>query len=146
MCAGHSPRVVCGTLPAQFSIIPIELIAYLSPRISHGAGIPADRLTTIKNCDAIIVIDKGRKVEEGTHAELLLKPISFRAAKSGREQEGAGEEATAEAEADKELASGFYHQLWQTQMGELSHGLHSSEERDIYIHYIYLYYVYCVIV
>lgn len=33
----------------------------------------AHRLATVKNCDKIIVMDKGKIVEQGTHKELLEK-------------------------------------------------------------------------
>ena len=33
----------------------------------------AHRLATVKNCDVIIVLDKGNIVEQGTHEELLEK-------------------------------------------------------------------------
>lgn len=33
----------------------------------------AHRLATVKNCDVIIVLDKGKIVEQGTHEELLEK-------------------------------------------------------------------------
>ena len=33
----------------------------------------AHRLSTVKNADNIVVIDKGEITEEGTHAQLTLK-------------------------------------------------------------------------
>jgi len=57
----------------------------------------AHRLATVKECDKIIVMDKGHKVEEGSHEELLRIPIEK--ASSGR------------------MISGWYHDLWNTQMG-----------------------------
>merc|ERR1719221_819783 len=39
----------------------------------------AHRLTTIKDSTRIVVIDKGRVVEEGSHDELLAKPIEHEA-------------------------------------------------------------------
>merc|ERR1711965_1115128 len=57
----------------------------------------AHRLTTIKNCDKIVVMDKGAKVEEGAHADLLARPVA--------------------RGPDGKLTSGWYRQLWETQNG-----------------------------
>ena len=38
----------------------------------------AHRLTTVKNCDAIYLIDKGRIVDSGTYDELLQNNQKFR--------------------------------------------------------------------
>lgn len=65
------------------------------------AIIIAHRLTTVKNCDKIIVMDKGKKVEEGTHAQLMSINVT-----KDTEQEG------------DPILSGFYHVMWDTQMGE----------------------------
>ena len=58
--------------------------------LKHGrtAVVVAHRLTTVMDADLIIVLDKGKIVESGTHAELL----------------------------DKE--EGKYRQLWQTQFSK----------------------------
>ena len=52
-----------------------ELITEAFDRLSAGrtAIVIAHRLTTIKGADCILVLDKGRLVESGTHEELLHK-------------------------------------------------------------------------
>merc|ERR1719387_2659581 len=58
----------------------------------------AHRLTTVKSCDKIIVMDKGSIKETGPHEELMKIPI--------------------EKGSDGEMLRGWYHDLWQTQHGE----------------------------
>merc|ERR1712093_614834 len=64
----------------------------------------AHRLTTVKTCDRIIVMDKGSIKEQGSHEELLKIPI--------------------EKGPDGEMLRGWYHDLWQTQ-----HGTETDDER-----------------
>merc|ERR1712054_395646 len=64
----------------------------------------AHRLTTVKTCDRIIVMDKGCIKEQGSHEELMKIPI--------------------EKNADGEMLRGWYHDLWQTQ-----HGKEDNSER-----------------
>jgi len=63
----------------------------------------AHRLTTIRDCDKIIVFDEGRVVEQGTHDELLEIPV-VRHAPRGEHKEGA-------------IKSGYYHCQWNNMMG-----------------------------
>ena len=62
----------------------------------------AHRLTTVKNCNKIVVMEKGSKVEEGSHAELL--EISVQKEK--------------DADGNEKVVQGHYHTMWDTQMGE----------------------------
>merc|ERR1719163_885912 len=62
----------------------------------------AHRLTTIKSYDKLIVMNKGSKVEEGPHAELLRVPI--------------------EKDAEGRTQRGWYRELWETQHGAGSSG------------------------
>ena len=64
------------------------------------AVVVAHRLTTVKNCDRIVVMEKGQKVEEGTHKDLLAIQVR-------QDEDGA-------------VTSGYYHHQWDTQMGEES--------------------------
>merc|ERR1719158_2629164 len=63
----------------------------------------AHRLTTVKDCDRILVLHDGRLVESGTHTELLEIPVT-RLPKRGREVQG-------------QLSSGFYAAQWASMMG-----------------------------
>merc|ERR1712178_268747 len=58
----------------------------------------AHRLTTVKTCDRIIVMDKGCIKEEGSHEELMNIPI--------------------EKNSEGDMVRGWYHDLWETQHGK----------------------------
>ena len=68
----------------------------------------AHRLSTVKNCDSILCMQKGHVLERGTHDELLTIPI--------------------EKSADgKRMVRGLYHDLWKTQMGDEKEGEKTSQ-------------------
>merc|ERR1719333_1856406 len=81
----------------------------------------AHRLTTIRSCDRIVVMDKGRCVECGSHEELMKISIS----KDEKEN----------------MVTGYYHDLWDTQMKSEKSGdaaalkmrLKFAEERNDYL-------------
>ena len=59
----------------------------------------AHRLSTVKNCDTILCMQKGHVLERGSHDELLKIPIT-------KSADG------------KTMVAGLYHDLWKTQMGD----------------------------
>lgn len=63
----------------------------------------AHRLTTVKDCDKILVFSDGRLVEEGTHASLLQIPVEKSAPRGT--QPGS-------------VTQGFYASQWRSMMGE----------------------------
>lgn len=70
----------------------------------------AHRLTTIKNCDTIIVMDEGCKKEAGSHDELMAIPIT--------------------KTDDGKVLTGWYHDLWNTQM-DLNEDAEKQKAEDL---------------
>jgi ABC-type multidrug transport system fused ATPase/permease subunit len=124
----------------------------------------AHRLTTIKNCNKIIVMEKGRKVEEGTHAELMAVDVTVGTSDdegvlpilTGRECRHAPVKSDLHVAptcvtSTKSIAffsprishcAGFaadYHKMWDTQMGEETFadvGLMSDEQLQLKLKYL----------
>ena len=84
-------RSSAGTRTLWPTVCPPSLTSLRAPAA-------ADRLSTVKNCDQILCMQKGHVLERGTHAELLKIPIK-------------------KADDGERMVSGLYHDLWQTQMG-----------------------------
>ena len=55
----------------------------------------AHRLSTVRNADLILVLDHGRLVDQGPHAELVLRPGPYRDAWEAQRDNEAAAEATA---------------------------------------------------
>ena len=62
-----------------------------------ASGAFARRLSTVKNCNQILCMDKGHIVESGSHEELLEKTVV--------------------KDAEGKTTQGLYRDLWETQMG-----------------------------
>merc|ERR1712196_259840 len=86
-------------LDAKAEVVVKEALDDMIEQNSTGCTIIiAHRLTTVKTCDRIIVMDKGCIKEQGSHEELMKIPI--------------------EKGPDGQMLRGWYHDLWQTQHGE----------------------------
>ena len=59
---------------------PEQLITEATEKITKGRTsiVIAHRLSTVQNADRILVVDKGRIVEQGTHQELLSLEGSYK--------------------------------------------------------------------
>ena len=79
------------------------LIQAAMTRLRHGrtSFVIAHRLSTIRNADSIVVMDGGRIVEQGSHAELLARKGFYNNLYNSQFTEAWAEEATAGAAATK---------------------------------------------
>jgi ABC-type multidrug transport system fused ATPase/permease subunit len=57
-----------------------QLIQQATERITRGRTsiVIAHRLSTVQHADRILVLEKGRVIEQGTHQELLLRGGAYR--------------------------------------------------------------------
>lgn len=94
------------------------------------ALVVAHRLTTIKNCDRIVVMEKGKNVEQGSHDELLQIQVRQDGSSTSHHNGATSSFATRNASGG-EICKGYYHHQWNTQMGEESFGAaeHMSGEQ-----------------
>ena len=87
-------------------IVQEALDAMMARNKDCTAILVAHRLTTIMNCDKIIVMDKGAKVEEGTHTDLLRIETT--------------------KDANGATLTGWYRELWETQHGSTASGVDAA--------------------
>merc|ERR1712196_476191 len=86
-------------LDSKAEVVVKDALDDMIARNSSGCTIIiAHRLTTVKSCDRIIVMDKGSIKEQGSHDELMKIPI--------------------EKNSDGDMIRGWYHDLWETQHGK----------------------------
>jgi ABC-type multidrug transport system fused ATPase/permease subunit len=78
-------------------VVQAALDAMINDNAQGCTLVVAHRLSTVKNCDKILCLDKGRVAEQGTHDELLEIKIE-------KDENGA-------------TVAGLYNDLWATQMG-----------------------------
>merc|ERR1719230_601274 len=86
-------------LDSKAEVVVQEALDKMTEKHATGCTlIIAHRLTTVKSCDRIIVMDQGRIMEEGSHEKLMEIPI--------------------EKSPDGEMIRGWCHDLWETQHGK----------------------------
>eukprot|EP01046_Picozoa_sp_COSAG06_P011943 COSAG06_NODE_688_length_13072_cov_15.012719_10_plen_241_part_00 len=86
--------------PASEKVVQKALDSLLGEHHRGAAICVAHRLTTIMNCDNIIFMHEGKKVEEGSHSELLS--------------------LTTARDKENNVTAGFYRFQWESQMEDKS--------------------------
>ena len=71
-------------------VVQQALDALLTADAKQSKVVIAHRLSTVKKCDRIVVLEKGIVVEEGTHEALWALDGVYRRLAAAQEREGAG--------------------------------------------------------
>merc|ERR1712136_736875 len=75
----------------------------------------AHRLTTVKDCDKILVVAEGRLVEQGTHRELLQLKVQRAPRTKG---------------VKGHVVSGYYREQWESMVGVTERETRGDEDSD----------------
>jgi ABC-type multidrug transport system fused ATPase/permease subunit len=72
-CLGHLRTLATSALDSESEAVVQQALDSIMSEKRRTVVVIAHRLSTVRNADRIVVIDGGRIVESGSHAELMSK-------------------------------------------------------------------------